>query len=107
MLGVEDPLKCVMKLNSPPDVVVLHKGRDEEGTRGKMIKYRHITRIKSKFNIMIAAAGGIDLGGARSAIFNGAQIVVANIVNPEDPWIGISSADDVRKIAEQFLTTIE
>jgi bifunctional enzyme Fae/Hps len=107
MLGVEDPLKVVMRLKGPPDVVVLHKGRDEEGTRGKLIKYRHIRRIKSKYDLLISAAGGIDLKGARTAIFNGAQIVVANIVNPDDPWVGISSAADVRTIAEQFLSTIE
>lgn len=107
MLGVEDPLKVVMKLKHPPDVVVLHKGRDEEETRGKLIKYRHVRRIRSKYDMLISAAGGIDLKEARSAIFNGAQIVVANIVNPDDPWTGINSAEDVRKISEQFLATIE
>lgn len=107
MLGVKDPLKCVLKLKNPPDVVVLHKGRDEEGTRGKIIKYKHITRLKSKYDVLISAAGGIDLKEARSAIFNGANIVVANIVNPDDPWTGISSADDVKKIAQQFLETIK
>ena len=107
MLGVEEPLKVLLKLKKPPTVVVLHKGRDEESTRGKVIKYKHINKIRSKYDVLISAAGGIDLREARSAIFNGADIVVANIVSPEDPWTGISTETDVKEIAEQFLRTIE
>jgi bifunctional enzyme Fae/Hps len=106
-LGLEDPLVVLMKLKQPPDVVVLHKGRDEETTRGKIIKYKHINKIKSKFDVLISAAGGVDLRESRSAIFNGANIVVVNIVSPEDPWVGINSEDDIKVIAEQFLKTIE
>jgi len=49
----------------------------------------------------------VDLREARSAIFNGANIVVANLVDPDDPWTGISTETDVAEMAEQFLTTIE
>jgi 3-keto-L-gulonate-6-phosphate decarboxylase len=107
MLGVKDPLKVLMQLRTPPNVVVLHLGRDEESTRGKMIQYRHVNRVRSKFNVLISAAGGVDLKGARSAIFNGANIVVANLVHPADPWTGISTESDVAEMAQQFLTTIE
>ncbi|MBN2241426.1 MAG: hypothetical protein JW793_01955, partial [Acidobacteria bacterium] len=75
MLGVEDPLKVLMQMKKPPDVVVLHLGRDEENTRGKMIQYRHVNRIHSKFSSLISAAGGVGLKESRSAIFNGADIV--------------------------------
>lgn len=107
MLGVEDPLKILLKLKKPPTVVVLHMGRDEETTRGKVIKYKHINRIRSKYDVIISAAGGVDLKEARSAIFNGANIVVVNIVTSEDPWTGILSDENVAEIAEQFLETIE
>jgi len=107
MIGVDEPLKVLLKLRQPPTVVVLHKGRDEESTRGKVIKYKHINKIRSKYNVLISAAGGIDLREARSAIFNGANIVVANIVSSKDSWIGISTEADVATIAEQFLRTIE
>jgi bifunctional enzyme Fae/Hps len=107
MLGVEEPLKVLLKLKSPPDVVVLHRGRDEESTRGKAIKYKHVNKIRSKYDVFISAAGGIDLREARSAIFNGADIVVANIVSSGHAWTGIGSDSDVRKVAEQFLKTIE
>ncbi|MGB3906296.1 MAG: orotidine 5'-phosphate decarboxylase / HUMPS family protein [Anaerolineae bacterium] len=107
MLGVDDPLRVLMRLKTPPDVVVLHLGRDEEATRGKMIKYRHVKRVRSKSDVLISAAGGVDLKEARSAIFNGANIVVANLVRPGDPWRGISTETDVAQMARQFLATIE
>jgi 3-keto-L-gulonate-6-phosphate decarboxylase len=88
-------------------VVILHLGRDEENTRGKMIQYRHVNRIRSKFGVLISAAGGVDLKESRSAIFNGADIVVVNLVQPGDPWGGIRTDSDVSKIARQFLETIE
>jgi len=107
MLGVKDPLKVMMRLKDPPDVMVLHKGRDEENTRGKLIQYRHVNRVKSKFDVLISAAGGVGINEARSAIFNGANIVVANLVDPSDPWMGISLDGNVAAMAQEFLSTID
>ena len=107
MLGVHDPLDTLMKMKKPPDVVVLHRGRDEEGTRGKVIQYRHVNRIRSKFDVIVSAAGGVDLKEARSAIFNGASIVVVNLVRKGDPWEGISTDEDIPAIASRFLNTID
>jgi bifunctional enzyme Fae/Hps len=107
MLGVQDPLKVMMRLKRPPKVVVLHRGRDEETARGKVIQYRHVNRLHSKFDVLISAAGGVDLREARSAIFNGANIVVVNIVSPGKPWQGIPLDSDIGEIARQFLSTIE
>ena len=107
MLGVDDPLAVMRPLYTPPTGVVLHLGRDEESTRGKVIQFRHVTRVRSKFDVAISAAGGVDLNGARSAIFNGANIVVANIVDPAKPWNGIPADADVPGMARQFLETID
>ena len=106
-LGTDDPLKILRDLKSPPDVVVLHRGRDEESNRRKLIQYRHVTRIRSKFDVLISAAGGVDLKEARSAIFNGANIVVANLVSPGNNWAGIPTTTDVAGMAQKFLSTIE
>jgi bifunctional enzyme Fae/Hps len=106
MVGVKDPLTTVRRMRHPPEVVVLHRGRDEESTRGKVIQYRHVNRIRSKYNVLISAAGGVDLKEARSAIFNGASIVVVNLVHPGDPWEGISTSEDVAAMAATFLETI-
>lgn len=107
MVGVREPLKTLRRLQMPPDVIVLHRGRDEERTRGKVIEYRHVKRIKSKFDVLISAAGGVDLKEARSAVFNGANIVAVNVVRPEDPWTGISIKSNIEKLSKRFLETIE
>jgi len=107
MIGVDDPLKVLMKLKKPPKVVVLHRGRDEESTRSKVIKYVNIKRARSKFDVLISAAGGIDLREAQSASFNGANIVTVNIVDPEDPFEGIASDDEIEKLAIEFLRGID
>jgi len=107
MLGVADPLDTLMHLKAPPQVVVLHRGRDEESSRDKVIQYRHVNRVRSKYDVIISAAGGVDLREARSAIFNGANIVVVNLVQPSDPWAGIRTDKDIRAITQEFLATIE
>jgi len=107
MLGVDDPLSVLRRMNQRADVIILHKGRDEESTRGKEIQYRHVNRIRSKFDASISAAGGVGLKEARSAIFNGANIVVVNLVRPGDPWEGISTNEDIAGVARKFLETIE
>ena len=106
LLGADDPLDILRPLKKPPDIIVIHRGRDEENTRGKMIRYRQINRIRSKYDSLISAAGGVDLREARSAIFNGANIVVANIVRPGDGWTGIKTTEDITEIARKFLETI-
>ncbi len=103
MIGVRDPLAVVRPLRRPPDVVILHRGRDEESSRGKMIQYRHINRLRSKYDIFIGAAGGIDLKESRSAIFNGAGLVVVNLVRPGDNWAGIPTDGDIPTTVAQFL----
>jgi len=106
LLGVANPLDVLRPLRTPPDIVVIHRGRDEEGTQGKVIQYRQVNRIRSKFNSLISAAGGVDLREARSAIFNGANVVVANIVRPGDGWTGIKTTENITEIANKFLETI-
>ncbi len=107
MLGVNEPLKVMLKLKNPPDVVILHMGRDEEKTRGKTVPYKQVNKIRSKYSVIIAAAGGMNLKEARSAIFNGANMVVVNIKKQTDPWEGIDYSEDIGTIAQKFLETIE
>ncbi len=106
MLGVKDPLTVLRPLHNAPDVVVIHRGRDEEIATNNLIQYRHINRIHAKFPSLISVAGGVDIKEARSAIFNGANIVVANLVRPQDNWTGISTASGVKAAAINFLETI-
>jgi bifunctional enzyme Fae/Hps len=107
MLGVEEPIHVLRKLRVLPSVIILHKGRDEETTRGKVIAYKQVNKIRSKYGVLISAAGGVDLREARSAIFNGANIVVVNTVASDSPWTGIDYNADIAEITQQFLETIE
>ena len=106
LIGVDEPLDVLRPLRKSPDIVVIHRGRDEESTRGKVIQYRQVNRIRSKYDTLISAAGGVDQREARSAIFNGANIVVANLVHPGDDWTGIDTTDDITEITRLFLETI-
>lgn len=77
MMNVEFPLGILRQLKRPPDVVILHRGVDEERfNKEKQIPFHEIQRIKSAFNIMIAIAGGDTVREAQKAIFNDADIVV-------------------------------
>lgn len=107
MIGVEDPLRALIRLKKPPRVIVLHKGRDEESTRSKVLKYVHIKRVRSKFDVLISAAGGIDLRQAQSASFNGAAIIAVNIVRPDEDLTGIGTDEAVEELAVEFLRGIE
>jgi bifunctional enzyme Fae/Hps len=106
MLGVAEPLKVLLRLKRPPDIVMLHKGRDEESTRGKLIQYKHINKIRSKFNVLIAVGGGIGLPDVRSAVFNGANIVVVNLRAENDPWAGIAPGPQFTKTVEAYLKAL-
>jgi bifunctional enzyme Fae/Hps len=106
LISVDEPLHILRPLRRAPDIAVIHRGRDEEATRGKVIRYRQVNRIRSKFDSLISAAGGVDLREARSAIFNGANIVVANLVQPGDSWTGIQTTENITDIVHKFLETI-
>ena len=106
LLGVGDPLDILRPLNKALDIIVIHRGRDDENTHGKMIRYRQVNRIRSKYDSLISAAGSVDLREARSAIFNGANIVVANVVRPDDGWTGIKTTENITEISRKFLETI-
>ena len=107
MLNIDRVMRVLWPLKKPPSVVVIHRGRDEESSFGSVIKYKQVSKVKGKYDVMVSAAGGVDLRESRSAIFNGADIVVANLVRPGDPWAGISTAEDIAEMAQRFLQTID
>jgi len=107
LLNIDKVMRVLWHLKKPPSVAVIHRGRDEESRFGALIKYKQVSKIKGKYDIMISAAGGVDLREARSAMFNGANIVVANIVNPGDPWAGIPSNTNIAEMAEKFLQMLD
>lgn len=100
MMNVEFPLAVLRKLKKLPQVVILHRGVDEESFNPeKEIPYHEIQRIKNAYDIMIAVAGGDTFEETRRAIFNDADIVVV--------WKSFyKSTAETASLAEEFLKEI-
>ncbi|HUW72180.1 MAG TPA: orotidine 5'-phosphate decarboxylase / HUMPS family protein [Candidatus Humimicrobiaceae bacterium] len=100
MMNFEFPLNIIRQLKKPPQVVILHRGVDEETFNPeKEIPFHEIQRIKSDYDIMIAVAGGDTFEEARRAVFNDADIVVV--------WKSFyKSSIETAKLAEEFLKEI-
>lgn len=77
MMNVEYPVGILRKLKEPPEVVILHRGVDEErDNREKMLPLHEIRRIKGNFDTLISVAGGDTPREVQRAVFNDADIVV-------------------------------
>ena len=77
MMNVEFPLSVLRALKKVPQVVIIHRGVDEERfNREKQIPLHEIRRIKGAYDIMISIAGGDTLREVQRSIFNDADIVV-------------------------------
>jgi len=100
MMNVEFPLSILRQLKKLPQVVILHRGVDEEAFNPeKEIPFHEIQRIKSNYDIMIAIAGGDTFQEVQRAIFNDADIVVV--------WKSFyTSTADTAKLAQEFLKEI-
>ncbi len=103
MINTPNPLKSLWKANIFPDMVVIHRGRDEENSFGEVIQYKNIAKIKGKWDTLVGAAGGIDQKEMQSASFNGADVVVVNVVRPSDPWSGLVMDNKIKDNIENYL----
>ena len=107
MMNNQNPLKTLWKSNVVPAVVFIHRGRDEENAFGKILQYKDVAKIKGKWDIEVGVAGGIDERELQSAIFNSADIVVVNIVQPGSPWKGIVFDENFNTSLQRFLRFVE
>jgi bifunctional enzyme Fae/Hps len=100
MMNVEYPTAILRKLKKVPQVVVLHRGVDEEErNREKAVPYHEIQRLKGEFDIMIAVAGGDTIREVQTAIFNDVDITVL--------WKKFySSTDTTVELVNEFLREI-
>ncbi|MCD6528085.1 hypothetical protein J7K44_00335 [bacterium] len=100
MMNVEFPLKILRRLKKLPNVVILHRGVDEEHFNPeKEIPFHEIQRIKSNYDVMISVAGGDTFQEVQRAIFNDADIVVV--------WKSFyTTTADTAKLAQEFLKEI-
>jgi 3-keto-L-gulonate-6-phosphate decarboxylase len=88
MMNVKFPFEVLQKLKKTPNVVVLHRGVDENvNNREKALPLDQIRRIKGAYNnIMISVAGGETKKEVMRTFFNDSDISVvwrAFYDNPE------------------------
>jgi len=106
MLGQENPLKHLIKLKTKPNVIVIHKGRDGEANPRSIIRYKDINKIRSKFDVLVSVAGGLDQNSVRKAYFNGADIAIVNIVKQSDINNGILDTINFRMAVPSILQEV-
>ncbi len=106
MLGVDNPLRKVMRLKTKPDFVVIHKGRDEESNPRSIIRYKDINKVRSKFDVFISVAGGLKPDNVRTAYFNGADVAILNIIRSGEPNAGIYENANFRILIPKLLDEI-
>jgi len=100
MMNIEYPLSILRELKQLPDVVILHRGVDEEDYNPeKELPFYEIQRIKSQYDIMVAVAGGDTIQEVQRAVFNDVDIVVV--------WRNFyKSSKETAKLAREFLKEI-
>jgi len=101
MMNIDQPVKILRKLKKLPNVILLHRGVDEEAyNKNKPIPYDQINKLRASFDTMISIAGGDTIREVQRAIFNDADIVVV--------WKEFySSSQDTGTLAEEFLKVIK
>lgn len=77
MMNIPYPVQILRKLKTIPDVVLLHRGVDEETfNKEKPIPFIQINKVLSSYNVLISIGGGDTIREVQRAIFNGANIVL-------------------------------
>ncbi|MEM3696028.1 MAG: bifunctional 5,6,7,8-tetrahydromethanopterin hydro-lyase/3-hexulose-6-phosphate synthase [Candidatus Bathyarchaeia archaeon] len=96
MLNVEDPIKKLKTLREFPDVVIIHRGIDEES--GRTIGLELIPELRKTFSdkrFLIAVAGGIVPETAKEALEKGADIIVVGRY--------VTQSKDIERAVREFL----
>jgi bifunctional enzyme Fae/Hps len=96
MLNVEDPIKKLKSLKEFPDIVVLHRGIDQETGRAHGMEI--IPELRQTFKdkkFLIAVAGGIVPETAKEALQKGADIIIVGRY--------ITQSKDIERAVRDFL----
>ena len=96
MLNVENPVKKLKTLKEFPDIVILHRGIDQE--TGRTIGLENIQKLRQAFKgkkFLIAVAGGIVPLTAKEALEKGADIIIVGRY--------ITQSKDVERAVREFL----
>jgi bifunctional enzyme Fae/Hps len=96
MLNVEDPISKLKLLKEFPDVVILHRGIDQE--TGKSMGLELVQKMRETFKdkrFLIAVAGGIVPETAKEALEKGADIIIVGRY--------VTQSKDIERAVRDFL----
>jgi bifunctional enzyme Fae/Hps len=96
MLNVEDPVVKLKQLKEFPDIVILHRGIDQE--TGRTLGLDLIQELRQNFHdkrFLIAVAGGIVPETAKEALEKGADVIIVGRY--------VTQAKDVERAIRDFL----
>jgi len=96
MLNVEDPIKKLKTLKEDPDMVVLHRGIDQE--TGRTIGLNLIQELRETFKdkrFLIGVAGGIVPETAKEALEKGADVIIVGRY--------VTQSKDIERAVRDFL----
>lgn len=96
MLNVEDPITKLKGMKNFPDIVILHRGIDQE--TGRTLGLDLISRLKQTFinkKFLIAVAGGILPETAKEALQKGADILIVGRY--------VTQSKDIERAIREFL----
>ena len=96
MLNVEDPVGKLKSLKEMPDVVILHRGIDQESGRSSGLeRIKIIRQTFSDKRFLIAVAGGIVPETAKEALEQGADILIVGRY--------VTQSKDIERAVRDFL----
>jgi bifunctional enzyme Fae/Hps len=96
MMNVENPITKLKELKEFPDVIILHRGIDQE--TGKTLGLNVIKEIRETFKekkFLIAVAGGITPETAKEALEKGADILIVGRY--------VTQSHDIERAVREFL----
>ena len=99
MMDVENPLAVLKSLDEVPDIVILHRGIDEESNG--LTRWQIIESIKKELpqsKMLFSVAGGIREDTAKEALKKGADILIVGRY--------ITQSKDVEKAARGLLNLV-
>jgi len=96
MLNVEDPVSKLKVLKEFPDMVILHRGIDQE--TGRKMGFDRIQQLRQAFKgkrFLVAVAGGIVPETAKEALEKGADVLIVGRY--------VTQSKDVERAVRNFL----
>ena len=92
LMNVKEPIQLLEKLSRIPEIILFHRGIDQEGSTEH--PWEIIAEVKRKYiETLVAVAGGLNLKTSSKALSNGADIIVIGRAITQSKEISLSVKD--------------